>query len=174
MENIMKNLLWGLFFGLFAVTSVQAKDMKFGVVSVDAILKNAPQVQVINKRMMERFKAPQEELKDLADTIKTSQEKFKKDELILSKQQKADAQKKILTDIKQYREKEMKLKNEVDSVRNQELAEFRFTVQKVLNKIAEEKNYDFIFSEGVAYAKKSYDLTEEVLKQLKEVKDTKK
>lgn len=174
MENKMKKILWGMIFSLFALTSVQAKDMKFGVVSVEAILKNAPQVKVINQRMMDRFKAPQEDLKTLGESIKTSQEKFKKDELILSKQQKADAQKKILSSIKEYREKEMKLKNEVDSVRNQELAEFRYTVQKVLNKIAEEKDYDFIFSEGVAYAKKSYDLTEEVLKRLKDVKETKK
>lgn len=170
----MKKLIWGLVLSFAALSSVQAKDLKFGVVSVEAILKNAPQVAVINKRMMEHFKTPQEELKKLGETIKASQEKFKKDELILSKQQKSDAQKKILTSIKQYREKEMKLKSEVEGMRNQELAEFRYTVQKILNKIAEEKNYDFIFSEGVAFAKKSYDLTEEVLKQLKTVKDAKK
>lgn len=174
MENKMKKIFWGMVFSLFALTSVQAKDMKFGVVSVEAILKNAPQVAVINKRMQERFSEPQQSLKKLAESIKASQEKFKKDELILSKQQKADSQKKILTDIKSYREQEMKLKNEVDGVRNQELAEFRYTVQKILNKIAEEKKYDFIFSEGVAFAKKDYDLTEEVLKQLKSQLDSKK
>ncbi len=170
----MKKIIWGLVLSFMALATAQAKDLKFGVVSVEAILKNAPQVAVINKRMMERFKTPQEELKKLGESIKSSQEKFKKDELILSKQQKADAQKKILTSIKGYREQEMKLKSEVDSVRNQELAEFRYTVQKILNKIAEEKNYDFIFSEGVAFAKKDYDLTEEVLKRLETAKDAKK
>jgi len=170
----MKKILWGLVFSFFALTSVQAKDMKFGVVSVEAILKNAPQVGVINNRMKERFSQPQQSLKKLAEDIQASQEKLKKEELVFSKQQKSDAQKKILTSIKDYREKEMKLKNEVDSVRNQELAEFRYTVQKILNKIAEEQNYDFIFSEGVAFAKKKYDLTEEVLKQLKSQIDSKK
>lgn len=170
----MKKIIWGLVFSFAALATVQAKDLKLGVVSVEVILKNAPQVAVINKRMMERFKTPQEELKKLGESIKSSQENFKKDELILSKQQKADAQKNILTSIKGYREKEMKLKSEVESVRNQELAEFRYTVQKILNKIAEEQNYDFIFSEGVAYVKKSYDLTEEVLKQLETAKDAKK
>lgn len=169
----MKKIIWGFAFTLFALSTAHAKDLKLGVVSVEAILKNAPQVAVINKRMQDRFKAPQEELKKLAESIKSSQEKFKKDELILSKQQKTDAQKKILATIKEYREKEMKLKNEVESVRNQELAEFRYTVQKILNKIAEKKNYDFIFSEGVAFAKKGYDLTEDVLKALKDVKDVK-
>lgn len=170
----MKKIFWGLVFALFALNTAHAKDMKLGVVSVETILKNAPQVSVINKRMQDRFTAPQAELKKLGESIKESQEKFKKDELILSNQQKSDAQKKILGSIQEYREKEMKLKQEVDSVRNQELAEFRYTVQKILNKLAEEKNYDFIFSEGVAFAKKNYDLTEEVLKRLKSQTETKK
>lgn len=163
----MKKIIWALMASLCVLGTAQAKDMNFGVVSVEAILKNAPQVAVINNKMKERFSAPQMELKNLGETIKASQEKFKKDELILSKQQKADSQKKILASIKQYREAEMKLKNEVEGVRNQALAEFRYTVQKVLNQLAEEKGYDFIFSEGVAFAKKKYDVTEEVLKRLK-------
>lgn len=170
----MKMLFWGLLFSLISLGTVQAKDLKVGVVSVEAILKNAPQVSVINNKMKERFSGPTTELQKLGESIKASQEKFKKDELILSKPQKTDAQTKILNSIKQYREKEAKLKNEVEGVRNQALAEFRYTVQKVLNELAEEKKYDLIFSEGVAYAKKNYDLTEEVLKRLKSQVETKK
>lgn len=170
----MKKIFLGFAFVFFVLSTAQAKDMNFGVVSVEAILKNAPQVTVINNKMQERFSAPQDELKKLGESIQASQEKFKKDELILSKAQKAEAQKNIIDSIKQYRESEMKLKNEVESVRNQALAEFRYTVQKVLNQIAEEKDYDFIFSEGVAFAKKNYDLTEEVLKRLKSQAEPKK
>lgn len=170
----MKKILLVLLLGLISFGSANAKGMKFGVVSVEAILKNAPQVNVINKKMQDRFSGPTEDLQKLGESIKASQEKFKKDELILSKPQKAEAQQKILNSIKQYRETEAKLKNEVESVRNQALAEFRYTVQKVLNELAEEKKYDFIFSEGVAFAKKNYDLTEEVLKRLKSLTESKK
>jgi Skp family chaperone for outer membrane proteins len=116
--------------------------------------------------MQERFTAPQKELNALGESIKAEQEKLKKDELILSKQQKTDAQKHLLEQIKTYREKENELKREVETVRSQALAEFRFTVQKILNELAESKGYDMIFSDGVAFAKKEYDLTEEVLKML--------
>ncbi|MDH5392123.1 MAG: OmpH family outer membrane protein [Gammaproteobacteria bacterium] len=170
----MKKILLTLLFTLLLSNTAQAKDMKFGVVSVEAILKNAPQVIAINKKMQDRFTAPQQELKKLGESIKASQEKFKKDDLILSKQQKSATQKKILASIQQYRESEMKLKNEVDDVRNQALAEFRFTVQKVLNQLAEDKGYDFIFSEGVAYAKKEFDLTNEVLTRLKKLSESEK
>lgn len=162
----MKKTLWALIVSGFVCLPVQAANLKLGVVSVEALLKNAPQVQVINQKMQERFTAPQQELSTLGESIKAAQEKLKKDELILSKQQKADAQKNLLEQIKSYREKESELKREVDTVRNQALAEFRYTVQKVLNELAEAKGYDFIFSEGVAFAKKEYDLTEEVLKRL--------
>ena len=174
MEIKMKMLFWGLLFSLISLGSAQAKDMKLGVVSVEAILKNAPQVGVINKKMKDRFSGPTEELKKLGESIKAAQEKFKKDELILSKPQKKDAQTKIIASIKTFRETEARLKNEVEGVRNQALAEFRYTVQKVLNELAEEKKYDFIFSEGVAFARKNYDLTEEVLKRLKSLVETKK
>lgn len=170
----MKKILLALVFGMLVLNTAQAKNMKLGVVSVEAILKNAPQVITINKKMQERFTAPQKKLQKLGESIKASQEKFKKDELILSKQQKSDTQKKIMASIQEYREAEAKLKNEVDGVRNQALAEFRFTVQKVLNKLAEDKGYDMIFSEGVAFTKKEYDLTAEVLKRLKKLSESDK
>jgi len=170
----MKKILFAMVFGMLVLNTAQAKNMKLGVVSVEAILKNAPQVITINQKMQERFTAPQQTLQKLGESIKASQEKFKKDELILSKQQKSDTQKKILASIQEYREAEAKLKNEVDGVRNQALAEFRFTVQKVLNKLAEDKGYDMIFSEGVAFSKKEYDLTAEVLKRLKKLSESDK
>ena len=162
----MKTLIWTFVLTLFSLSSAYAADLKLGVVSVDALLQHAPQVKIINQKMQERFSGPKNEMEKLEKTIQGLQEKLKKDELVMTQAQKDEAKQKIIDGIREYREKELKLKNEVDSVRNQALAEFRFTVQNVLNKLAEEQNYDMIFSEGVAYTKKSYDLTQEILLRL--------
>lgn len=159
---------WMIALGLFSFAfTASAADLKIGVVSVEALLQNSPQVQEINKKMQDRFSGPKAELEKLEKEIKDMQDKLKKDELVLSQKQKDDMKKDILSKFKTYREHEAKLKSEVESVRNQALAEFRFTVQNLLNKLAQEKNYDFVLSDGVAYAKKGYDLTPELLELLK-------
>jgi len=174
MENTMKKILWSLLLGLLVISTVQAKELKLGAVSVDAIFKNAPQAAVINAKLKEILDASKVKLQTMGTAIKASQEKLKKDELILSKAQKAEAQNKYIASLKEFRETEARLKSEVESARNQALAEFRFTVRKVINKIADEKGYDIIFSEGVAFTKKKFDLTQEVIDRLKKQAEPKK
>ena len=159
---------------LIVANAAQAKDLKLGVVSVDSIFKNAPQAAVINAKLKEMLEASKVKLQTMGKGIQSAQEKLKKDELILSKAQKAEAQKKYIASLKEFRELEAKLKHEVEGARNQALAEFRFTVRKIVNKIAEEKGYDLILSEGVAFSKKKFDLTEDVIAMLKKQADPKK
>ncbi|MDH5425730.1 MAG: OmpH family outer membrane protein [Gammaproteobacteria bacterium] len=170
----MKKILWGLLVALCVVTGVQAKDLKLGVVSVDAIFKNAPQAVVINNKLKDMLDASKIKLQAMGKSIQESQEKLKKDELILSKSQKEEAQKSYIASVKEIRETEARMKNEIEDARNQALAEFRSTVRQIINKIAEEQGYDMIFSEGVAFTKKQFDLTEDVIKQLKSQAEPKK
>ncbi len=170
----MKKILWSLLLGLVVMSPVQAKELKIGAVSVDAIFKNAPQAADINVKLKKILDTSKVKLQKMGTAIKASQEKLKKDELILSKAQKAEAQKKYIASLKEFRETEARLKGEVESARNQALAEFRFTVRKVINKIAEEKDYDIIFSEGVAFTKKKFDLTQEVIDRLRKQVEPKK
>ena len=174
MEIKMKKIMWSLLFGMLAVNVAQAKDIKLGVVSVDAIFKNAPQAVVINNKLKQMLEKSKGKLQTMGKAIQATQEKLKKDEMILSKAQKTEAQKSYIASLKEFRETEARLNNEVKGARNQALAEFRFTVRKVINKIAEEKGYDLILSEGVEYASKKYDLTEEVIKRLKKQAEPKK
>lgn len=170
----MKKILWSLLLGMLVISTAQAKELKLGAVSVDAIFKNAPQATEINNKLKAIIDASKEKLQKMGEAIKKSQEKLKKDELILSKAQKAEAKNKYIASLKEFRETEARLKNEVESARNQSLAEFRFTVRKIVNQIADEENYDMIFSEGVAFTKKKFDLTEDVIKRLKKQAEPKK
>lgn len=174
MDNKMNKILWSLLFGMLVLSSVQAKDLKLGVVSVDAIFKNAPQAAVINNKLKEILEASKQKLQTMGKKIQASQEQLKKDELILSKSQKTEAQTKYIAALKEFRETEARLKHEVESARNQALAEFRFTVRKIINEIAEEKGYDIILSEGVAFTKKQFDITNDVIKRLKNQAESKK
>lgn len=175
MENKMKKIVWSLVFGMLVIAGVaQAKDLKVGVVSVDEIFKSAPQAAVINDKLKKLLDTSKEKLQTMGNSIKASQEKLKKDELILSKDQKAEAQKKYVASLKEFRELEARLKYEVEGARNQALAEFRFTVRKIVNKIAEDKDYDLILSEGVAFSKKKFDLTADVIALLKKQAESEK
>ena len=171
----MKKTVWSLVLGLLVIAgTAQAKDLKLGVVSVDEIFKNAPQAAVINEKLKKLLDSSKEKLQTMGNSIKASQEKLKKDELILSNAQKAAAQEKYVASLKEFRELEARLKYEVEGARNQALAEFRFKVRKIVNKIAEDMGYDLIFSEGVAFTKKKFDLTADVIELLKKQAESEK
>jgi len=170
----MKKLIWSLLLSVLAFTTVQAKDLSIGVVSVQAIFKNAPQAAAINAKLQKLLEESKQQLQTMGKEIQASQEKLKKDEMILSKAQKEQAQKKYVASLKKFRETEAQLNNKVKQTQKNAMAEFRFTVRKIISKIGEEKGLDLILSEGVEYAKKKYDLTDEVLKRLKKQAEPKK
>jgi len=170
----MKKLIWSLLLSVLAFNTVQAKDLSIGVVSVEAIFKNAPQAAEINAKLQKLLEDSKKQLQTMGKEIQASQEKLKKQEIILTTAQKEEAQKKYIASLKKFRETEAQLNNQAKQTRNRALSEFRFMVRKVITKIGEEKGFDLILSEGVEFAKKKYDLTDEVLKRLKSQAEPKK
>jgi len=170
----MKKLIWSLLLSVLAFNTVQAKDLSIGVVSVEAIFKNAPQAAEISEKLQKLLNDSKKQLQTMGKEIQATQEKLKKDEMILSKAQKEEAQKKYIASLKKFRETEAQLNNKVKQAQKSAMAEFRFAVRKIINKIGEDKGLDLILSEGVEFAKKKYDLTDEVLKRLKKQAEPKK
>ena len=73
----------------------------------------------------------------------------------------------LIGKIKEFREKEAKLANEIQAVQNQELAVFRDVVRNVLTDMAKTDKYDLILSDGIMYVDPKHDITDKILGRLK-------
>lgn len=171
MKNIFASLL--LLSGLFS-TAVYAADLKIGVVSVERILTEAPQVEAVNASMLERFGGQRDELQSLEKEITGMQENYKRNELVMTEDKLNELKKEIIAKIQMLKQKEAVLTQEVATVRNQELAVLQQQVRGIIDDIAKKGKYSLVMSEGVAYADDKLDITDKVLDKMKAAFEKKK
>jgi len=151
----------------FISTNVVAAEMKIGVVSVERILTEAPQVDAVNTSMLERFGPQRDELKNAEKEITKMQENYKRNELVMTEDKLNDLKKEIIGKIQLLKQKEAVLTQEVTTVRNQELAVLQQQVRGIIDDIAKKGKYSLVLSEGVAYADDKLDITDKVLDRMK-------
>lgn len=164
----MKKLVLGLILlsGLVSA-NVFSADLKIGVVSVERILTEAPQVDAVNTSMLERFGPQRDELQEMEKEITKMQENYKRNELVMTEDKLNDLKKDIITKIQLLKQKEALLTQEVGTVRNQELAVLQQQVRGIIDDIAKKGKYSLVLSEGVAYTDGKLDITDKVLEQMK-------
>ena len=148
-------------------SNVTAADLKIGVVSVERILTESPQVDAVNTSMLERFGPQRDSLKAIEKEITKMQEKYKRNELVMTEEKLNNLKKEIIIKIQKLKQKEVQLSQEVATVRNQELAVLQQQVRSIIDSIAKKEKYSLVLSEGVAFADKKFDITDEVLAEMK-------
>ena len=164
----MKKLVTGLILlSTLVSTNVFAAELKVGVVSVERILTEAPQVDAVNTSMLERFGPQRDELQKMEKEITKMQENYKRNELVMTEDKLNDLKKEIITKIQMLKQQEALLTQEVGTVRNQELAVLQQQVRGIIDDIAKKGKYSLVLSEGVAYADEKLDITDKVLDQMK-------
>lgn len=171
----MKKLVLGLILvtGLMSV-NVFAAGVKIGVVSVERILTEAPQVDAVNTSMMERFGPQRDELQAAEKEITKMQENYKRNELVMTEDKLNELKKEIIMKIQRLKQKEAQLSQEVSAVRNQELAVLQQQVRGIIDDIAKKGKYSLILSEGVAFSDPKLDITDKVLDKMKSAFNKKK
>ncbi|VAW50983.1 Outer membrane protein H precursor [hydrothermal vent metagenome] len=147
--------------------NVIAAGLKIGVVSVERLLTEAPQIDAVNTSMLDRFGPQRDELKKAETEITKMQENYKRNELVMTEDKLNDLKNKIITKIQMLKQKEGMLSQEVGNVRNQELAVLQQQVRGIIDDIAKKEKYDLVLSEGVAFADPKLDITDKVLDTMK-------
>jgi outer membrane protein len=151
----------------FISTNVVAADLKVGVVSVERILSEAPQVDAVNTSMLERFGPQRDALQSLEKEITKMQGNYKRNELVMTEDKLNELKKEIIIKIQGLKQKEAMLQQEVATVRNQELAVLQQQVRGIIDDISKKGKYSLVLSEGVAYADDKLDITDKVLDKMK-------
>jgi outer membrane protein len=170
----MKNVVYAVLLSMFMVPLANAADLKIGFVTVDKVLADAPQVKSINDAMLERFGGKKKELEVLETEIKSLQENYKRNELVMTEDKLNEMKGNMIAKVQLFKQKEAELTQEVNTMRSQELATLRESMREIINAIAKEDKYDLILSEGVVYGADALDISDKVLEKLKQAFKSKK
>ena len=145
-------------------------EIKIGYVVVEKVLKDAPQTASSNKKLEKEFKSRTDDLQKKVKAIQKQEKDFKKNSLTMSDSDKQKAQKKIQNAKIEIQRIERELREDIDIRRREEIGKLQQQINKSIEELAEKEKYDLILYQGVAYASKGIDITDDLIKALGKAK----
>jgi outer membrane protein len=149
----------------FVVLSANAAG-KSAFINPAIILEQAPQARAASKALENEFKQLEADLRSRAIKIQEMEKNYQKDSAIMSAAQKKKIEGEIIQKKRQFQFDQQSVKEDLQLRRKQLIQEMQKTISDVIRSYGEKNGYDFIFTEGVAYASDSVNITEEILKEL--------
>ena len=145
-------------------------EIKIGYVVVEKVLKDAPQTASSNKKLEKEFKSRTDDLQKKVKAIQAQEKDFKKNSLTMTDSDKQKAQKKIQNSKIDVQRIERELREDIDIRRREEIGKLQEQINKSIEELAEKEKYDLILYQGVAYASKGIDITNDLIEALGKAK----
>jgi len=159
------------FFSLiFLAPHLSAQQLKIGVFDIQRIMRESKTIEGYRQEFLKSIEAKKRLLKDKEDSIKSIENKFRKEMESLSASDKKameDRLEKELIELKRLRED---IDSELKKM-DRELTQKAFAnIGSVIKNIAEKEGYAIIFERnqaGIVHLKDSVDITKKILNELK-------
>ena len=156
-----------LFLGLMCATNVTFADLKVGVINMNLVLEQAPQMEKAKKRFDQKFGPRGKILESQQKELQTLEEKLNKDASVMSEAEKQKADKDFQNKIRDFKKTEQEFKEDINANRNEELGKLQRKIGEVASGIAKDEEYDLLLlSDVVVYKKEQFDITTQVVKKL--------
>jgi len=163
--SIMKKILKALILFLIAF-SINAEELKIGIVDVNKILKDAPQTLSANKKLEKEFSSRTEKLKTKIKKLEADGKKFQKESLTLSDDQREKAERGLQQRRIDIQRDERELREDMDLRRREEIGDLQEKINLTIDKMAADQNFDLILYQGIAFASSKVDITDNVIEAL--------
>jgi outer membrane protein len=153
-----------------------AQSVKIAYVNSETILRELPEAQQVRKDLESTVKVWQDELEKMGKELQEAVDDYQKKESLLDAKAKADKQK-ALQELQQkardyqYQKFDQR-EGEAVKLREKKFAPIQERVMRVIDKVAKEGKFNFVFDKldaatNLLYADSKYDLTYKVIDRLK-------
>lgn len=130
------------------------------------IMEQSPQAIAASKALEDEFMQRELNLRTEATSIKQLEENYRKDNAIMSAEQKKKTEETIIQKKRKFQFDQQSIREDLQIRRQQLIKKLQQTISAVIRDYGKANGYDFIFTEGVAYASDSVNITDEILKEL--------
>jgi len=159
-----------------SMSSAQSSTVKIAYVNSETILRELPEAQQVRKDLEATVKVWQDELEKMGKELQEAVDDYQKKEALLDAKAKADKQK-ALQELQQkardfqYQKFDQR-DGEAVKIREKKFAPIQERVMRVIEKVAKEGKFNFVFDKldaatNLLYADSKYDLTYKVIDRLK-------
>ena len=159
--------VWLYFVLALVATSINATELKIGVVNAAAVLDQSPQkakaLAILEKEFATRSKSIAKKLKNL----RSKQEKLAKDGAILGADERKAKERTLLSEQRDLKRLQDEYNEDLSIRRNEELRKLEKEVAKTIIDLAKKESYDIVVYQGVIFASDKVDMTPRVIELLK-------
>lgn len=166
----MSKLSYALLFGLMtagSIATVQAADYKIGVVQLARVLQASPQAEAAGKKLETEFGSKQKALAAKEKELKAMEDRAAKDGAIMSEAERAKLERDALNLRRELKRDSDEFRDDVNFRRNEEMGKVQKVIGEAIQSLATEKEFDLVLGDGVFYASKAVDITDQVIEKLK-------
>ena len=152
---------------LFLPNMVSA-ELKMGIVNLDTLFKEIPIYRESQEKVKKQFDPRARNLKTLEQEWNNLNDKYLKNETVMSEKEKTELVTKIQTIETKFRSGQEKIQADLQKVQQTELTRIRSIVEKAITDYAEKNDFDIIIrADGTTlYAKKYINITQEIISKL--------
>lgn len=158
-------MIFGLVAGILVSASAIAQTV--AVVNVQLIASQIPQTATMQKTLQDEFAAPTEEIKKLESDIKFNIEKFQRESMTMSDDQKAELQNKVQELQKAYKAKADPLEQQMRRRQAEERNKVFALIQQAISAVAAEDKIDIVLDgQAVAFVTPEKDISKKVIERV--------
>jgi outer membrane protein len=168
--NHLSRHCMAILFGVLALgAQAQAQEFRVGFVNTDRIFREANTAKAAQAKLEQEFSKREKELNDLGNTLKSLSDKFEREAPTLSESQRAQRQKQLLDQDRDFQRKRREFQEDLNARKNEELQQVLERANRVVKQVAEAEKYDVVLQEAV-YINPKHDITDKVIKALNTAK----
>ena len=144
---------------------VQAQEFRVGFVNTDRIFREANTAKAAQAKLEQEFSRREKELAEQGTALKALSDRFEREAPTLSESQRAQRQKQLLDQDRDFQRKRREFQEDLNSRKNEELQQVLERANRVVKQVAEAEKYDVVLQEAV-YINPKHDITDKVIKAL--------
>jgi len=162
-------LLTLLSFVLLALLSANlaAAETRIAFVEVARLLKDAPQVQEVRRKLKAEFSRRDSELVAQQKQLKKLEEKLARDGSIMSETESKKLERDIISRRRKLKSEQTAFQEDLALRQNEELGKLRKVIAEVIIDVAQKDKIDLVLESGVIWASDRINITDSVLRRLK-------
>lgn len=160
-------LVYGIFALSFFFASAVHAAGAVAYVDADKVVENSPQYEKARASIQKEFSRRENDILAKQKKLQKQEEKLKRDAKVMSESEVKRLERDIITRRRELKNATEEFREDLTLRQNEAFNKLRRQVLEVIKTVAKEEKLDLVFSVGVVYASDKVDISNKVLKKLK-------
>lgn len=164
----MKRVIIALCISALSMFAISAFANQIGVVNMQKIFQDSPQVKKINANLTRQFANRKQNIMKMGKRLRANIQKYQKNKEVMSAKALTNLKNQITKEEAQVRQAQVKFQQDLFAAQNAKMTNFMNKVRGIVKTIAAKKKLDMVLPENtVLYSDTGMNITSEVLDKLK-------